>query len=40
VALDTLVDLMRAAGYVQVEVVREHFFQPLIVGTKPLPDEA
>jgi hypothetical protein len=40
VGLDTLADLMRAAGYVQVEVVREHFFQPLIVGTKPSPDEA
>jgi SAM-dependent methyltransferase len=40
VALDTLVDLMCAAGYVQVEVVRERFFQPLVIGTKPSPDEA
>jgi hypothetical protein len=40
VGLDTLVDLMCAAGYVQVEVVRERFFQPLLIGTKPSPDEA
>jgi hypothetical protein len=40
VGLDTLVDLMRAAGYVQVDVVRERFFQPLVIGTKPSPDDA
>jgi len=25
---------------VQVEVVRKRFFQPLLIGTKPSPDEA